>query len=159
MAIDSKLQSRIFNHHHNLNKMRYLITICLMSLFVMSAQSQTVRRFHQNFDVEEIESIDIQVKGNVQVNTWAGNTILVEVNITTANGSAAVLNMLQKEGRYDLDLKKNGLSGQVENKMTHQQNIKVKGVEMDETIEYTISIPDSFRAENVEVMRNFKKVI
>jgi hypothetical protein len=134
--------------------------ILLCALFFWSNQiisAQVIRRFHQNFEVDSLSSIHIEVEGDVTINTWAGNTVLIEIYITSQNGSAAVLNLLQKEGRYDLEILKSSLDGAVVKKMKHKQNIKIRGIDMDETIKYTISIPDSFAAEDLQTMRSFTR--
>jgi hypothetical protein len=135
-----------------------LLLLCAMifgSSQIISAQ--VIRRFHQNFEVDSLSSIQIEVEGDVTINTWAGNTVLVEIYITSQNGSAAVLNLLQKEGRYDLEMLNSSLDGTVVQKMKHRQNIKVKGIDMDETIKYTISVPDNFAAEDLQTMRSFRR--
>jgi hypothetical protein len=129
----------------------------LLLSIAYQANSQTVKRFHQNFEVEEISAIQIAAEGDVTINTWAGNSVLVEIYITTSVGTPAVINLLQKDGRYDLLLEKSATNAMVVNKVKHRQLIKVKGIDMDETIKYTISVPDSFASENLETMRSFKR--
>jgi hypothetical protein len=136
---------------------RLIFFFALLLGFVSQAYSQTIRRFHQSFEIEDLTAIQVAAEGDVTINTWAGNTILVEIYITTSVGTPALINLLQKDGRYDLLLEKSATNAVVVNKMKHRQLIKVKGIDMDETIKYTISIPDSFAIQDLETMRSFKR--
>jgi hypothetical protein len=136
---------------------RLLFVFVLFMHFIQINEAQVVRRFHQSFDVEELTQLVVHAEGDVKINTWAGNTILVEVLIVTNIGTAAVVNLLQKEGRYELVLESAGDKTAIAHKLHHRQNIKVKGVDMDEAITYTISVPDSFTAEDVQTMRAFTR--
>lgn len=136
---------------------RAFLSLFLFFCFITVASSQAVQRYHQSFEVDQVNAIDIQLEGNVQVETWAGNTVLVEVYVTTANGSSAILTHLQKQGRFDLQFIADGNKALLSKKDVIRQPIKTKGVELDETVKYLISIPDSFRTDNTELMRNFTK--
>jgi hypothetical protein len=136
---------------------RLIFFFALLLGLVLQAYGQTIRRFHQSFEIEDLTAIQVAAEGDVTINTWAGNTILVEIYITTSVGTPALINLLQKDGRYDLLLEKSVTNAVVVNKMKHRQLIKVKGIDMDETIKYTISIPDSFAIQDLETMRSFKR--
>ncbi len=136
---------------------RLLFLFLFVGLTSANVSAQAIKRFHQTFSVDSLQKIEIQVEGDVSVNTWAGNTLLVEIYVNSQNGSNAVLNLLQKEGRYDLELQNTFGDGVVVTKMKHRQHIKVKGIDMDETIKYTITVPDRFAAEDVQTLRIFRK--
>lgn len=137
---------------------RLLASFFLVFVCSVLAYGQTIRRFHQNFEIDEIKTLQLAVDGDVTVNTWSGNTILVEIYIETKVGSPAVINLLQKDGRYDLDIQKSVTASVVVNKVKHRKSIKVKGLDMDETIKYTISVPDSFSAQDQETLRAFVRL-
>jgi hypothetical protein len=137
---------------------RYLILVLLFGLITNRAESQTIKRYHQSFEVEDITAINIDAVGDVTVNTWAGNTVLVEVYVSSENGSTAVMKHLQAEGRYDLKWNQIGKAISISNKMQNKQTVKIKGVEMVETIKYIISIPDTYTPQDVATMRSFLKV-
>lgn len=123
---------------------RLLITFALFLCVVSAAQSQAVRRFHQDFNLDQASAILFDVDGEIEVVTWPGSNILVEAHISTDNGSTAILNFLQKEGRFDLAIENNNGVVTVVSKLKNHQPIKVKGVDMQEKRKYLISVPDSF---------------
>ena len=123
---------------------RFFISFVLFLTFVVVGNAQAVRRFHQNLSLSEATSLQIDAQGEVEVVKWAGSDILVEVTVSSENGSVAILNHLQTQGRFDLLLNVEGSSAKLVNKLTNRQAIKVKGVEMDEHVKYTISIPENF---------------
>jgi hypothetical protein len=123
---------------------RIILSIATFLLFSVGTQAQAVRRYHQTLSVTDATSLTVEAQGQVELTTWAGSDVLVEITVTTAGGSVAVLNHLQKEGRYDLAIVQVNGKATIVNKMAKRQAIKVKGADMDEHIKYTISVPEQY---------------
>jgi hypothetical protein len=132
---------------------RFLFFALVICACVTNSSAQVIKRYHQNFSVDSLSSLRLEVEGDVAVNTWAGNTLLVEISVNSANGSNSVLNFLQKEGRYDLELQTTVVDGVLRQKAGQRQGFKIKGVDLEEIIKYTISVPDSFIAEDLQTFR------
>ena len=83
----------------------------LIVLFILAFQSsnlfsQIATTFHQYFTVkEDIPLIVIDLDYPVQVEEWAGNTILVETNVRLSNTSKQILDYYIKDGRYKVEQK------------------------------------------------------
>lgn len=122
---------------------RILITLVIFITSVSVTQAQTMRRYHQNLPLADVTSLHIDAQGEVELKKWSGSEILIEVTVTTRSGSTAILNHLQKEGRYDLTVVMQGGVAQIVNKQLKRQPIKAKGADMDEHVVYVISVPDN----------------
>jgi hypothetical protein len=136
---------------------RFFYFFVLFLSFITLGQSQSVRRFHQNFDVQEATTLQITAPGKVEIVKWAGNEILVEVVISSANGSLAILNYLQKEGRYDLKLIVENGKAQLVGKSAKKQPVKAKGADMDEQVTYMISVPENLQLDIQEGEQSITK--
>ncbi len=126
---------------------RYTILIALSFAFVTNAQAQSVRRFHQSIEVPEQQALTLAPLSDAEVEVvqWEGSDILIEITVRSNTGSAAVLNHLQKEGRYDLVISTESGKPWLARKQVKRQVVKAKGVDMDEKVLYKISVPTSVR--------------
>jgi hypothetical protein len=139
--------------------LRSIFSLVLFLSCIMVGQSQAVRRYHQSLSLSEsATSLQIEAQGNVEVVNWSGSDILIEITVTTEAGSTAILNHLQKEGRYDLALNTDNTQAILVNKLTKRQPIKAKGADMDEHIKYHISIPEHISAANANINSAFSKL-
>lgn len=85
---------------------KILIVLFIIVFQSINLFSQIATTFHQSFTVnEEIPLIVIDLDYPVQVEEWAGNTILVETNVRLSNTSKQVLDYYIKDGRYKVEQK------------------------------------------------------
>jgi ABC-type molybdate transport system substrate-binding protein len=137
---------------------RFTILIALLCSFYTVTNAQSVRRFHQSLSLAEASSLQIDTQNAAtEVTKWSGSEILVEVTVTTNSGSTAILNHLQKEGRYDLAVTIDAGVAKVVRKQGTRQAIKVKGAEMDELVQYKISVPENFTIQGDSDINAFTK--
>jgi hypothetical protein len=128
---------------------RFFFFIALSCSFITTSSAQAVRRYHQYLAITDATSIHINATAaQVEVVEWAGSEILIEVTVSSKSGSTAILNHLQKEGRYDLIVTVENGTATVLNKLAKRQTIKAKGAEMDEQVTYKISVPENYTVTN-----------
>jgi hypothetical protein len=128
---------------------RFFFFIALSCSFITASSAQAVRRYHQNLALTDATSIHINAtSAQVEVVEWAGSEILIEVTVSSKSGSTAILNHLQKEGRYDLIVTVENGTAMVLNKLAKRQTIKAKGAEMDEQVSYKILVPENYTVTN-----------
>ena len=78
----------------------------LIGLFLIlcagPAAAQMERTMYQVFEVDSVQTAELDIAGDYQVLPWAGNSILVETNVQIWEASREILTHLIKDGRYDL---------------------------------------------------------
>ncbi len=85
---------------------KILIVLFIIAFQSINLFSQIATTFHQSFTVnEDIPLIVIDLDYPVQVEEWAGNTILVETNVRLSNTSKQILDYYIKDGRYKVEQK------------------------------------------------------
>jgi hypothetical protein len=137
---------------------RILSSLALLFVLHTAVQAQAVRRYHQSLSLTDASALQIDAQdAQVDVIKWAGSDILVEVTVSTNSGSTAILNHLQKEGRYDLIVTLEAGVAKVGRKQAKRQSIKAKGTEMDEIVHYKISVPESFTIQGGSDSNGFTK--
>ena len=79
----------------------FIISICF--LFIgQELQAQANKKLHQSFMLDGIKAITIDVPYPYHVETWAGNTVLVETSIQLDNAPPAIIRMFEQSGRYQI---------------------------------------------------------
>jgi hypothetical protein len=82
--------------------MRKILFTAAMAMFSFTANAQMERTTYQTFEVDSARVINLDIKGEYEIKTWAGSNLLVETNVQIWDASKEILNFLIKEGRYDL---------------------------------------------------------
>ena len=80
--------------------------LSFLFLFVVAfnyqATAQMENTMYQVFEVDSVQTVQLEVAGEYQILGWAGNSILIETKVQIWNASREILGHLIKEGRYDL---------------------------------------------------------
>ena len=102
--------------------------------------------FHNSFEIgDSIETIEFDLAGEMQIESWAGNTILIETKVKSEEASDRLLKFLKDKGRYDIISEKNNSTLVVRTKNNNQRGIITKsGDELLENITHTIFLPENF---------------
>lgn len=123
--------------------MRYLLFIALF-FAAGTTQAQVETRLHQIFEVNDIDSlvIDIdEVVNEVNIKETYSTAIIVEMIVTLEYSSPFILEQLSQEGRYHVEgLVKDGVITISEPR--NNPPIILEGREVEERIIYNIAIPE-----------------
>lgn len=124
--------------------MRHVILIFLfLGHFPLAAQLQRI--FHQSFEVSDsVTVLELSLHGDFQVETWAGNGILLESNIKLFNASEGVLNHFLETGRYALEARQEGGHLFLVAKDKERRPVKTGKGECFEEIQQRLFIPEEF---------------
>jgi len=76
-----------------------LIGVCLCSKATIA---QTATKVHQSFTLSDIKNITIDIPYPYTIETWEGNTILLETSIDIDNAPPTLVKMFLKAGRYEV---------------------------------------------------------
>ncbi|MCH2043738.1 MAG: hypothetical protein MK212_06310 [Saprospiraceae bacterium] len=107
--------------------------------------------FHKTITATNIQHLNLDVDGNVNIKSTKGSRILVEVNIKIGVPNKNLLDYLIKSGRYDLVVeRKENLGEMVVSSKKTNNILMVKGKECKEELEYTIFVPEQIQLVNGE---------
>ncbi len=85
---------------------KILLVLVILTFQSINLFSQIATTFHQSFTInEDIPLIVIDLDYPVQVEEWAGNTILVETSVQLSNTSKQLLDYYIRDGRYKVEQK------------------------------------------------------
>jgi hypothetical protein len=120
-----------------------LLGLCLSA----PAHAQMVRTLYQLFEVDSVQTIQLEISDIYEINTWAGNSVLIETTIKLGNGSPEILDFLIKKGRYDVAIDSSMKESiRLYTKMPDRDKNKLKtpAGEVTEIPEAKIFVPDTF---------------
>ena len=132
----------------NQNKMlvnRIIATIALLFV-VQLGFAQLQKTIHKTFQIDSAEVITLELYGEYQIETWAGDNILTETKIQVFNASKTILNFLLENGRYDIKMELLEKTLLLQSKYQNRTPIKTKVGESKEVVNLRIFIPDTFVA-------------
>ncbi len=85
---------------------KILLVLVILTFQSINLFSQIASTFHQSFTIDEdIPLIVIDLDYPVQVEEWAGSTILVETSVQLSNTSKQLLDYYIRDGRYKVEQK------------------------------------------------------
>ncbi|NJL75714.1 MAG: hypothetical protein HC892_12495 [Saprospiraceae bacterium] len=137
-------------------KRQGLILISLL-LIVASTSAQQIKLLHQTFEVKDsVQEIHLDIYGEVQIESWAGNVIMTETQVELREVSSGLLKHLVDKGRYQV-LASNPdttvvlvLTSQITKldslvvKKRNEQTNQVENMRLQEYIKVRLFLPDSF---------------
>lgn len=68
--------------------------------FVQVLHAQYRKVLHETFELNKAPEINLDLVGDMEVETWAGNVVMTETTVFLNNASASVLNHFVEGGRY-----------------------------------------------------------
>ncbi len=128
-------------------KRLHILPLLLSLSLTHVVQAQMVRTLYQLFEVDSVKTIQLEISDIYEINTWAGNSVLIETTIKLGNGSPEILDFLIKKGRYDVAIDTSMKeSVRLYTKMPDRDKNKLKtpAGEVTEIPEAKIFVPDTF---------------
>lgn len=134
--------------------MKKKLTLLLLSALTLSfsLQAQQVEKvLVKSINPEATKSVLIQMNYPVEVQTWSGKIIRVQMNVGLENGSENILKSLVSAGRYNVRAKANG-EIMVLTLPSMAKEVRVGGQELKESISLTVFIPETmFLQEDIGI--------
>lgn len=122
----------------------WLLAGCCLLAFGISAQVQRIE--HQTFDVSDsVKVIELTLFGDVAVESWAGNNILLETQIKLFNAKESILNHLLEIGRYQLEDKIQGTVLMLSSKDKERKPLKTDKGDCFEEVKQKLFLPEEFK--------------
>lgn len=122
------------------------------------SSAQLAESIHQSFEMDDYNSVYINLKGEVEVETWAGNTVLTETKIKLYDASKGILDYFIKLGRYEIETTNSSSRINLKSKDIVRRPIRTKNGECYEEVKVRVFLPDDFEAETKTVWVRKKEV-
>lgn len=127
-----------------------LLTAIFIFCVTFSTTAQNAEKtFVKSFNLKGNQTVELDLKGEVNVEEWNNTTMRVQFVVTIPNISESTLKSLVRTGRYNL------LSKDTENALmvfapAMQRDVKIKGQKLDEQLSYTIYVPSNVIVKQVD---------
>ncbi len=126
-------------------------TACLLVLTTFATvAAQFSKTMHSSFPTEGIERIDIGLVDNITVETWVGNTILVQTDVRLFNANKALFAFLTgPDGRYEVKASVEGTALNLINVEPSRAQLQTGRGACREEINVKVLLPATFVGEGV----------
>lgn len=129
-----------------MEKLFWSLLLCLS--FTQIGQAQLEKMIHQTFDLSEMDAVRLNLAGDVEIEKWAGNTIMTETHIKLYEASQGIMYYFVKEGRYEIESDTmNETSLRLKSKDMVRKPIKTKTGECYEEVLVKVYLPDDFEVD------------
>ncbi|MFK8055910.1 MAG: hypothetical protein AB8F78_07320 [Saprospiraceae bacterium] len=128
-------------------QLRFLLSTALLFL-IGSLFGQFSKTVHHTFEADSAQTITINIEGEVIVEAWEGNTVLVETNIRLYNASKSLFEfMVEEQGRYEVLGNISGQTLAITSKDSERRIIQTKKGQANEEIFVRVRLPKKFTGE------------
>jgi hypothetical protein len=115
-----------------------LFTLLFLSQTIFSQISRTT---YEVIPSENITHVNVQMDGDVVVERWTGDRVMIETKVDIYNASNSLVEFLIKEGRYELDKQPAGSSITLSNRKNNKA-ITIKGIMVSEILKQRVFVPE-----------------
>ncbi len=126
--------------------MKIFYALLFYTFLTTSVLAQHQRIIHRTFSMDTATTLELELFGEYTVETWVGNDIMIETNISLANVPEGIFNHYIKEGRYEIEEKREGETLRLLSKDTKRAKIKMPKGDSEETVTVKVFIPDAMEA-------------
>ncbi len=141
--------------------MNYLKSFFLLSFIILGtvvSQAQIRHTFHETYNLKEIQSVSLDLEGDVKYLSWKGTSLMIEVTIQLENANKGTLNYLVKEKkRYDLKSNSTNATLSVESLHKDRKAVMTRDGTCDEYVGITVYYPDEFEVEGENTLKRTDK--
>jgi|GEM_PF-643954 hypothetical protein len=128
---------------------RLQLAMALTVFWAGGVFAQMERTVYQTFSLDSVTTFQLDVVGftEVEVKTWAGNTVLSEVQIQLWDASPEILNFMVDNGRYRFLFDKKGSFARIASEQRDRKLVKTKlsnGAACQEITRLRIFLPDTY---------------
>ena len=122
-------------------KLFLVLVTCTFGTTLFGQLKETI---HQTFEIDDAQSINLDLAGDFEIIKWAGNTLMSKTYIELSDARPSILNYYLKEGRYELLGNASGELFSLVAKDKNRRAIKYKDLTCYEYTKVVIYVPDDF---------------
>ena len=112
----------------------------------ISAQTTAGKTFTKAFNTDGKSTLRLELPGTIDLKVWDSPSIRFEISVSLPSGNGPMLNELANIGRYNLASKADG-DALVITAPNLQKQLKVKGQEFKETLNFVVFVPKDLQIE------------
>lgn len=125
--------------------MRTFFLLASSMLLAWSAEAQFSKTIHNSIEADSAQTIAVDLAGEVVVEPWAGNTVLVETQVRLYNATKGVFEyFVERAGRYDVLHELSGSQLRIYSKDAERKVIQTKHGQSTEEVAVRVMIPRDF---------------
>ena len=127
---------------------RNSFALVLFSALALSISAQTTaeKKFNKSFNTANKGTVRLELPGTIDLKVWDNPSIRFEISVSLPTGNGPMLNELANIGRYNLTSKPEG-DVLVINAPNLQKQLKVKGQELKESLNFVVFVPKNLQVE------------
>lgn len=114
----------------------------------ISAQTTAGKTFTKAFNTDGKSTLRLELPGTIDLKVWDSPSIRFEISVSLPSGNGPMLNELANIGRYNLASKVDG-DALVITAPNLQKQLKVKGQEFKETLNFVVFVPKDLQIEMI----------
>lgn len=121
----------------------------LMLVSVLANAQNVEKTLVKSFNLQGKQSVEIDLKGKVQVEKWNNSIMRIQFSVALENGTSSMLKSLVEVGRYNL---KSSTEGDVMKVYAPgiEREVRIKGKQLQENITYTVFVPEDVNVNVVD---------
>ncbi len=131
-----------------MNATKILIPFILFLFISLNINAQLRETFHDVYDLEEIETVELKVKGDVKFLKWKGTNLMMETIVELGNATRGILRYLIKKQRYELVSDSDGSRLTVASFDQERKAVITQDGSCDEYIGVIIYIPEDYEVHS-----------
>lgn len=131
--------------------MKFFIPITLLLIscaFSTTLSAQLKETLHQTFDIDEANTVSINLPNDVEMIKWAGNTVMAEIYVELTDARPSILRYYVEAGRYEILGNPSGDTFTLSAKDPVRRTIRYKDLECYEFVKVKLFYPDVFDMVN-----------
>lgn len=128
--------------------MKFLSIILLFCFSAQTVNAQLSKVIHQTYDINDAETISLQITGEYKIEKWAGNTIMTETSVELYDAKPSILKYFVENGRYEIVAEDKDATYSLKSKDSERKAIKTKKGECYEFVKIRIFVPEDFEVVN-----------
>lgn len=117
----------------------FFLFVCILSNAVV-AQNQ--RFIHRTFPLDTATILELDLFGEYTVETWVGDAVMIETQVSLFNAPEGIFNHHIKEGRYEVEEEREGETLRLIAKDKRRPKIKTSKGDSEEKVTMKVFIPD-----------------
>ncbi len=127
---------------------RFHFAILLIASLAVSISAQTTagKTFTKAFNTDGKGTLRLELPGAIDLKIWDNPSIRFEISVSLPSGNGPMLNELANIGRYNLASKADG-DALVITAPNLQKQLKVKGQEFKETLNFVVYVPKNMEIQ------------
>lgn len=137
---------------YNMNRLRTFLSILVFCVIGFSTSAQVKQTLHKTYEVKKINTIELDVAGNVEFKKWNGTSLMVKTQISLGNATERMLQHLIRKKRYNLEVTTDDKVLTLTSIVKERKQIITQMGECREDVDILIYVPKNFEVSSTTTL-------